>query len=88
MHLGLHRATLLDEASTPNIHRDRTYSDERTNRELLAVLRALGTPADRRAFDVKAEVQALVTSDDFKTNDLTRERLRHLRDVLNSKDLD
>ena len=79
---------LLDEASTPTIHRDRAYSDERTNRELRAVLSALGTRADRRAFDINADVQALVTSDDFETNDLARERVRYLRDVLNSKDLD
>jgi hypothetical protein len=32
--------------------------------------------------------QALVTSDEFKTNDLARECLRHLRAVLNSQDLD
>ncbi len=79
---------LLDEASTPSIHRDRAFSDERTNRELRAVLSALGTPADRPAFDVNTEVQALVNSDDFETNNLARERLRHLRDVLNAKDLD
>jgi hypothetical protein len=79
---------LLDEASTPTIHTDLAYSDERTNCELRAVLHALKTPADRRAFDINAEVQALVTSDDFETNDPTRERLHHLRDVLNSKDLD
>jgi hypothetical protein len=79
---------LLDEASTPSIHRDRAYSDERTSRELRALLSALGIPADRRAFDINSEVQALVASDDFETNDLARERLRHLRDVLNSKDLD
>lgn len=78
---------LFDEASTPNIHRDLPYSDERTNRELHAVLNALDPPADRRAFDINIEVQALVTSDDFETNDLARERLRYLRDVLNSKDL-
>ena len=79
---------LLDEASTPNIHRDRACSDERTKRELRAVLNALVIPADRRAFDINTEVQALVTSDKFETDDLARERLRHLRDVLNSKDLD
>jgi hypothetical protein len=78
---------LLDEASTPTINRDRAYSDERTNRELRAVLSVLSTPADRRAFDINAEVQALVTSDDFATNDLARERLRHLREVLNHQDL-
>ena len=79
---------LLDEAGTPNIHRDPAFSDERTNRELRAVLSALGTPADRRAFDVNTEVQALVNSDGFETNDLAHERLRYLRDVLNFKDLD
>jgi hypothetical protein len=78
----------LDEASTPHIHRNQAYSDERTNRELRAVLHALGTPADRGAFDINTEVQALLTSADFETNDLARERLRHLRDVLNAKDLD
>ena len=79
---------LLDDAGTPTIYRDGTFSDERTNRELRAVLHALDIPADRRAFEINAEVQALITSDDFETNDLARERLRHLRDVLNSKDLD
>lgn len=79
---------LLDEARTPNINTNRGYSDERTNRELRAVLFALDTPADRRAFEINTEVQALVTSDDFETNDLAHERLRYLRDVLNSQDLD
>ena len=79
---------LLDEAGTPTNHTDRAISDERTNRELRAVLHALAIPADRRAFDINAEVQALVTSDDFETDALARERLRHLRDVLNAKDLD
>jgi len=79
---------LLDEAGTRSIHRDRAFSDERTNRELRAVLNALDIPADRCAFDVNTEVQALVNSDDFETNDLARERLRYLRDVLNFKDLD
>jgi hypothetical protein len=74
---------LLDEAGTPTIHRDRAVSDDRSNRELRAVLSALAIAADRRAFDINAEVQALVTSDDFETNDLARERLRYLRDVLN-----
>ena len=69
----------LDEASMPSIHRNQVYSDDRTNRELRAVLNALDIPADRRAFDISTEVQALVTSRDFKTNDLARERLRHLR---------
>ena len=78
---------LLDEASTPNLHTDSAVSDERTNRELRAVLNALDIPADRRAFDINTEVQGLVTSDEFETNDLARERLRYLRDVLNSKDL-
>lgn len=79
---------LLDEASTPTIHRDRAVSDDRTHRELRAVLSALDMPADRRAFDIRTEVQALVTSDGFETNDLAHERLRHLRDVLNAQDLD
>ena len=79
---------LLDEASTPTIHRNRAYSDERTNRELRTVLSALGTPIHRRAFDINTEVQGLVTSGAFKTNDLTRERLRHLRNILNAKALD
>ena len=77
---------LLDEASTPNIHRGRAYSDECTNRELRAVLNALDIPADRRAFDINTEVQGLVASDEFEPNDLARERLRYLRDVLNAKD--
>ena len=77
---------LLDEASTPTIHRDRAHSDERTNRELRALLSALAIPANRRAFDINAEVQALVTSDDFEANDFARERLRYLRDVLNRQD--
>jgi len=64
------------------------FSDERTNRELRAVLHALNIPTDRRAFDINTDVQALVTSDDFETNALGRERLRYLRDVLNSQDLD
>jgi hypothetical protein len=67
---------LLDEAGTPNLHWDRAYSDERTNRELRAVLYGLAIPADRRAFDISTEVQALITSDDFETNELARERLR------------
>lgn len=79
---------LLDEAGTPNLRGDRAHSDERTNCELRAVLSALDTPADRRAFEINTEVQALVTSHDFETNGLARERLRYLRDVLNSKDLD
>ena len=78
---------LLDEASTPSIHRDRASSDECTNRELRAVLNALDIPADRRSFDINTEVQGLVTSDEFETNDLARERLRHLRDALSAKDL-
>lgn len=77
---------LLDEAGTSTIQTDRAFSDERTNRELRAVLCALAIPADRRAFDINAEVQTLVTSDDFETNDLARERLRYLRDVLNRQD--
>jgi hypothetical protein len=40
------------------------------------------------AFDINAEVRALITSEDLETDALARERLRHLRDVLNSKDLD
>lgn len=79
---------LLGEAGTLDIHADRALSDERTNRELRAVLSALNTPADRRAFDINTEVQALVTSDDFETNALARERLGHLRDVLNARELD
>jgi hypothetical protein len=62
-------------------------SNERANRELRAVLSDLDIPADRRAFDISTEVQALITSDDFETNELARERLRYLRDVLNTKDL-
>jgi len=77
---------LLDEASTPINHTGRGISDERTNRERRTVLHALAIPADRRAFDISAEVQTLATSDDFETNDLARERLRHLRDVLNRQD--
>ena len=79
---------LLDEAGTPSICAERASSDERTNRELRAVLYALDTSTDRRAFDINADVQALITSDDFATNDFTRERLRHLRDILDSQDLD
>jgi hypothetical protein len=62
--------------------------DERTNRELRAVLSALDLPTDRRAFDINTEVHPLVTSADLEPNDLARERLRYLRDVLNAKDLD
>ena len=79
---------LLDEASSPSICVERAQSDERTNRELRAVLHTLDTPADRSAFDINTEVQALITSEDFETDVLTRERLRHLRDILNSQDLD
>ena len=79
---------LLDEAGTPSIRPESAHSDERTNRELRGVLSALATPADRRAFDINAEVQALLASDNLETDALTRERLRHLRDVLNAKDLD
>jgi hypothetical protein len=79
---------LLDEAGTPSIYMDRAFGDERTNRELRAVLSALDIPADRRAFDINTEVQGLVTSDEFESNDLARERLRHLRDVLNATELD
>jgi hypothetical protein len=79
---------LLDEAGTRSICTERARSYERTNRELRGVLSALDTPADRRAFDINAEVQTLITSEDFETNDLVRERLRQLRDVLNSQCLD
>jgi hypothetical protein len=78
---------LLDEASAPGVHARRAQSDERTNCELRAVLGTLGLPPDRRAFDINADVQRIVASDDFETNDLARERLRYLRDTLNSKDL-
>jgi len=78
---------VLDEAGTTDVHHwDPANSNERTNRELRAVLSDLGIPADRRAFDISAEVQALIASDDFERNGLARERLRHLRDVLNAKD--
>lgn len=79
---------LLDETRTGSIHMDRAFRDERTNRELRAVLSALDIPADRRAFDINTEMQGLVTSDEFESNDLARERLRHLRDVLNATELD
>lgn len=79
---------LLDEASTQSICAERARSDERTNLELRAVLSALDAPTDRRAFDINTEVQGLLTSADFETNEIARERLRHLRDVLNSRDLD
>lgn len=79
---------LLDEASTQSICAERTRSDERTNLELRAVLSALDAPTDRRAFDINTEVHALLTSVDFKANEIARERLRQLRDVLNSRDLD
>jgi len=79
---------LLDEAGRPNVRQGRVESNERTSRELHAALSALGIPTDRRAFDLSAEVQAVVNAADFGTNDLARERLRHLRDVLNARDLD
>lgn len=79
---------LLDEAITPNSHTRRAFSAERTNRDLRAILHALDIPADRRAFDINSDVQALITSDDFETDDLVRERLRHLRDRLDSQALD
>ena len=79
---------LLDEGGTRGICAERAPSDERTNRDLRAVLNALALPADRRAFDVNTDVQTLVASEEFKMNDVTRERLRHLRDVLNRQDLD
>ena len=49
---------LLDEASTPNNQTGHAISDERTNRDLRAVLHALAIPADRRAFDINTDVQA------------------------------
>jgi hypothetical protein len=79
---------LLDEAGTPSISAEQVPSVEHTNRELRAVLGDLDIPTDRRAFDINTEVQALVTADDFATNDLARERLRYLRDVLNSQDFE
>ena len=78
---------LLDDARTPNSQTGRSIRDERTYRDLRAVLSALDIPPDCRAFDINTQVQALVTSDDFETNDLARERLRHLRDVLTYQDL-
>lgn len=42
----------------PNIHTERAYSDERTNRELRAVLHGLDIPTDRRAFDMKHKRRA------------------------------
>ena len=48
----------LDEAGPPSIHRAHLFSDERTNRELRAVLFTVDIPTDRRAFDINTDVQA------------------------------
>lgn len=42
---------LLDETGTPNVHTDRGYSDERTNRKLRVVVNALDIPADGKTAD-------------------------------------